>query len=115
MSDSWILTEMPCMAHTPGPWITAGPHGTGIAPASMPNERLAVAMAMDCELTEEDMYGDDVPLESQVANARLIAAAPELLHALRGVAERWDKDDEADDPVLGAVIRSAIAKAEGRE
>jgi hypothetical protein len=46
---------------------------------------------------------------------RLMAAAPEMLNALRGAAKRWDKEDEADDPVLGAVIRSAIASAEGRE
>jgi hypothetical protein len=112
------------MTHTPGPWITAGPHGTGIAPASMPNERLAVAMAMDCELTEEDMYGDDVPLESQVANARLIAAAPELLEMLRRGADAVGSV-EADCDEHGIDCYPArhwwqdadrlIAKAEGRE
>ena len=45
---------------------------------------------------------------------RLLAAAPEMLNALRGAAMRWDAEDERDDPVLGAVIRGAIARAEGR-
>jgi hypothetical protein len=45
---------------------------------------------------------------------RLLAAAPEMLNALRGAARRWDELDEEDDPVLGAAIRSAIASAEGR-
>jgi hypothetical protein len=104
------------MTHTPGPWITAGPHGTGIAPASMPNERLAVAMAMDCELTEEDMYGDDVPLESQVANARLIAAAPDLLAALVRMDEEFgtqNHTNSADDAVR--LAQAAINKATGGE
>ncbi len=46
---------------------------------------------------------------------RLLAAAPEMLNALRGAAARWDELDEEDDPVLGAVIRSAIRSAEGME
>lgn len=43
---------------------------------------------------------------------RLLRAAPEMLNALRGAAARWDTWDEEDDPVLGAVIRSAIRSAE---
>lgn len=46
------------------------------------------------------------------ANARLIAAAPELLEALRTLAVEEYRDD--DDPILGAArdkARAAIAKA----
>ena len=102
------------MSHTPGPWITAGPYGTGIAPAAMPSERLAVVMAMDCELTEDDMYGEDVPLASQVANALLIAAAPDLLAAL--IRMRDEFNSYADCPskcdAVGMAFQ-AIEKAGG--
>lgn len=43
------------------------------------------------------------------ANARLIAAAPELLHALELVA--WEK--EGFDDHISRVVRAAIAKARG--
>ena len=45
------------------------------------------------------------------ANARLIAAAPELLKVLKSVAARWDKIDDLDAPELGVAIRAAISKA----
>lgn len=45
------------------------------------------------------------------SNARLIAAAPELLAAAKRVAE---DDDIAHLEKLKATCRSAIAKAEGR-
>ena len=110
------------MSHTPGPWITAGPHGIGIAPAAMPDERLAVVMAMDCELTEEDVYGEDVPLASQVANARLIAAAPDMLDTLRLADDALDYaqaqvDSESDRERLRhwrTRVQNVIALAEGR-
>ena len=54
-----------------------------------------------------------VSAQEQAANARLIAAAPDLLDALRNVAARWDRYDEEDSPRLGEEIRAAIAKAEG--
>jgi len=45
---------------------------------------------------------------------RLLAMVPEMLNALRGAADRWDQYDEDDDPVLGAILRSVISRAEGR-
>jgi hypothetical protein len=54
-----------------------------------------------------------------VANARLIAAAPDLLAALEEVSqwiEGWSPNFTQDDewPATNARIRAAIAKAEGR-
>lgn len=51
--------------------------------------------------------------EEREANARLIAAAPELLHALRiMLAVCWDL--EIDEPVYAtALARAVIAKATG--
>ena len=53
-----------------------------------------------------------IPPEEQQANARLIAAAPALLEALRGMLSCC-YDEERDDETIKAVeaARSAIAKA----
>ena len=56
-----------------------------------------------------------IPPSEQKANARLIAAAPDLLDALKlMLAECFD--EERDDATIHAVAqaRAAIAKAEGR-
>lgn len=45
-------------------------------------------------------------------NGALIAAAPELLEALKAVDAAWSTDEDVDFPV--AQVRAAIAKAEGR-
>ena len=49
------------------------------------------------------------------ADARLIAAAPELLEVLDRCNNRWDDADEEDNPALGQAIRAAIAKATEKE
>jgi hypothetical protein len=49
--------------------------------------------------------------ECQEANARLIAAAPELLAALQDVADYWAGGDIPADIYAG--MRAAIAKATG--
>lgn len=58
----------------------------------------------------------DLPLEIDEANARLIAAAPELLdackHALT-IAQEYDKTGFAGTIVLKDMLRKAIKKAGG--
>lgn len=56
-----------------------------------------------------------VPPEEQRANARLIAAAPDLLDALHAMLACC-YDEERDDETVEAVhrARSALAKAEGK-
>jgi hypothetical protein len=75
---------------TPGPWI-ALPDG-GIS-SSDPPQTLAVVM------NGEDMTG----------NAALIAAAPEMLEALKGVVRVADRSTVEFD-----AARAAIAKAEAK-
>lgn len=83
------------MAHTPGPWVVVQhPDGWTI------QNRATGAGA--CVASQ---YGD-----SNEANARLIAAAPDLLAALKD-AVNW-LDDFDDNETLTAA-RAAILKAEG--
>lgn len=93
-------------AHTPGPWnvaqnIVAG-EDTFIYDECA--DRLAI------------VRGKDVPHSIASANARLIAAAPELLEALRTVLMRLDLEPvDAVFPcsAMREDIRAAIARAEG--
>lgn len=84
-------------AHTPAPWRIEGT-----------NNGLFIAGAKPGYLAEvRDCGSGDV-----ADNARLIAAAPDLLSALQGVQAAWDENrlltsDEA------AAVRAAIAKATG--
>lgn len=56
----------------------------------------------------------EVALDPKSANARLIAAAPDLLEALEGMIEGFDVDDRyASEAVLKA--RAALKKATGEE
>lgn len=82
--------------HTPGPWFVSRKHEVG--PRSKEDDQsngMIVPLA--------DVYGDN-----RNQDAILIAAAPELLEACRQ-ALGCDLD-----PATNALIRAAIAKAEGR-
>lgn len=78
--------------HTPGPWEFDGPHHNIIVWSS-PNNRI-------CFMTS------DGPTE---ANARLIAAAPDLLEALKNIVNSIEVHDH---PAVMMAF-DAIAKAEG--
>lgn len=89
--------------HTPGPWLVTGGNATPCV---------------------NDLTGRDVAWPSRgrgypaMANARLIAAAPELLDALRDVVSYYvvrigGKVDTRRAAALDRA-RAAIAKAEGR-
>ena len=89
--------------HTPGDWYVTGEMTRYI------NVRIGGGLIQEvasCGPTEADGgYGSQ-----QEANARLIAAAPDLLEALRGVLRIADrKTDEFD------AARAAIAKATGEQ
>lgn len=94
--------------HTPGPWT--------IRPYNFDNVRGAHGVFPEgrrIPICHSIMGGD---LEEADANAALIAAAPELLAALRA-AEVWAEhieDDESRVPVdVRLAMRAAIAKAQG--
>lgn len=107
------------MTHTPGPW---GCDGTEVYA-----EHLSICTAYRARLDDEGNY---MPNAEVNANARLIAAAPELLAALRAAKEFIAGHNECMDRTsphggdqewyahcdsLFSDCKAAIAKAEGRE
>ena len=88
--------------HTTGPWH-AGGDGTII----YAKDGFATASA-------SIFHGRHGGRDEAKANARLIAAAPELLEALQACDEAMDYMSEYDIPLtLPAQIKAAIAKAVG--
>lgn len=91
-------------AHTPGPWV--------IDPCWDILGNTDDGNGMVCQVTT-----DGVPIAEASSNARLIAAAPELLEALSAL-DRMNRGLDWCDPDEQArrwsCARAAIAKAEGR-
>jgi len=83
--------------HTPGPWYYAGMRTIG-----GPDDR----MVADC-------FSTNRPRETCEANARLIAAAPELLEACEQVALAAEYGNLGTNNSAVATARAAIAKAKG--
>jgi len=97
--------------HTAGPWWAYNRHGARIFKGWSITNGAGVVARVDIEPSPETQY----------ANARLIAAAPDLLEALEDVCALRDFPDSAKgraaagrgDPYRRA--RAAIAKATGTE
>jgi hypothetical protein len=96
------------VSYTPGPWTVGGwgeIYGPGVKPMSaagpLPTAKLVCKMSVGTSVL-------GVTNEEGSANARLIAAAPDLLAALKSINLN-DLTRESD-----AKVRAAIAKAEGK-
>jgi hypothetical protein len=90
------------MSHTPGPWrIGDAGHTVFGPPNGSPSPRTVATV---------------VPHNDRRDNARLIAAAPDLLAVCRSAAN-WFGELGNDDGAQGLLddLLAAIAKAEGRE
>lgn len=91
--------------HTPGPWIVDPCQPYVVIPAAVETEKggyIAEAAGDDCA--------------QQQANARLMAAVPELLEALEELLHAPDPDEVEDfTPLYRAITKAhaAIAKAKG--
>ena len=101
------------MSHTPGPWkrlaayvFAEGTHGGNICVIGEPRASTMV------EYKPLSMSSKDI--DEAFANARLIAAAPDLLAALEAMLDEC-YDTERNDAIRLAVrkARAAIAKAKG--
>jgi hypothetical protein len=117
------------MAHTPGPWEMSGPDEM----ACVRTVREYIEMVADGSRPKKDSRGRDLPpykvtiyqpfpifwppwsalSPEQVANARLIAAAPDLLAACKAARDILRIIGGAN-PLTMEQIDVAIAKAEGR-
>jgi hypothetical protein len=103
--------------HTPGPWELGHELGEGfsivreIAPHS--GQLLVVATSG----TQKKFMGHQIDRETAQANARLIAAAPELLEACKRLLIAHTANIQAQGYEFDAWSRlaeAAIAKAEGQ-
>lgn len=84
--------------HTPGPW------------RYKPHRIDSNYMLIYC--SSESSEGDNLRGYCGEANARLIAAAPDLLDALQGILRGvFDGPDESDAAMLVTKARAAITKA----
>ena len=86
------------MRHTQGPWHNVANTEIRARFASQNGDHIATVWA----------NGES----ESAANARLIAAAPDLLVALDAVASCWEKNLEVDDTTM-AIVGAALAKARG--
>ena len=99
--------------HTPGPWATEydiNEHGSDCVIVTKDyNYRI-------CDIYSRSNDGMTVPDDAASANARLIAAAPDLLEALKVCADLLADYDEAEGEEGDAYREAlaAIAKAEGK-
>lgn len=93
--------------YTPGPWYyytEPQPNGCPVVGA----RGLMVAM-----LAHSINYSDQK--ETAISNARLIAAAPELLEALKGICDEQDERQGYASYEAYDKARAAIAKALGEQ
>ena len=93
--------------HTPGPWVVVGSR-TKYVEARLVVSLMQEVAACGPTLADEG-YG-----QQQEANARLIAAAPDLLEALKELADCGAEAWGEDRPCV-KWARAAIAKATGEQ
>lgn len=112
--------------HTPGPWEVIGQHvftklGATNAHGSKAHDRDGwnIATINPWACTNQDGEDEDMPVSETMANASLIATAPELLEALEAICLMQARNygdatqTHIDFPELAAQARAVIAKARG--
>lgn len=101
------------VGHTPGPWSVYGCAIYQNDCWNAGNNEGGVRIGSTFQGSDEDL-NDECPSEVQYANARLIAAAPELLEACKLALDCIGKG-EMPDTLARNTLESAISKAEGRQ
>ena len=101
--------------HTQGPWKVLE-HARGRGRTCVTTSNGAPVQAVICEIDTKSVATDDA---TRLSNARLIAAAPELLHALKCLVRETSfliHGDGTNGAIVANEIRNAIAtigKGEG--
>ncbi len=104
------------MAHTPGPWIFCTPNYN--AQCRRGEEHLV--MTADgkkaiCHVFIRKLVRGEMHQMPVIDNGNLIAAAPDLLEACKAALDDYNGSDSAYSQLqVIAMLRAAIAKAEGR-
>ena len=96
--------------HTPGPWefSTHYDHPKDYAITAPDGQTVAIAL----RVFERNSMDGWTPLDKKTeANARLIAAAPDLLAACKNIQDNFDKN--LTEPMR--IINEAVVKAEGEQ
>lgn len=99
---------MATSTHTPGPWTTeVAAHRTWIAAVGNNDDDPQIWTVRVAGPGEAYQKGD------KVADAKLMAAAPDLVDALRSVQAYWDATapSEQNWQVVQHNVRAALAKA----
>jgi hypothetical protein len=95
------------MKHTPGPWVIDDSNPNLVA-------RLVNGVyEYVCAVEPSSFSNRECNQEQEEADARLIAAAPEMLEALRGLLDPATNEDGAWYRQAREAARAAIVKAEG--
>ena len=99
--------------HTPGPWMAATAISSVVGlPVVAPKGRLICNVNHAHDPMHGKVSGDDDFNREARANARLIAAAPELLQILKDITTAHRRDEPMGRDLDRAI--ELIAKAEGR-
>lgn len=104
--------------HTPGPWVKHTPSNatqTALIARELPNHRRSIVAVIPDHLQHGNAAVTD--WFEMEANARLVAAAPELLEALRNLLAEGEFADYPNTRQWHAVqaARAAITKATGEQ
>lgn len=93
--------------HTPGPWRY-------VTETDFNGEFFGCGVATSEGGPEFIWFDDCIDDETDIANARLIAAAPDMLRTLKSADFAFELAGYAPDSIARESIRAVIAKAEGR-
>lgn len=95
--------------HTPGPWIAEESQGHGVSVSSEPVDISVAWCGTNLMVGMGGVY--KITPEEAEANARLIAAAPELLYALKKLINEVVLEISPYNPAMRNA-REAVHKAE---
>lgn len=95
--------------HTNGPWKVLE-HARGRGKTCVTTANGAPVHAVICEIDTKSVATDDA---TRLANARLIAAAPELLHALKAISDYVAVMQGHRISGISKLATNAINKAKG--